>query len=192
MKIALIADGRSPITCSWINGLTGNGHRVDLISSYPCAKPAGVADLFILPLAFSQVGRNQVSASSTKDNRSGWIQKSRLLLLKLRSTFGPLSLYNVRNRYIEIIKTLQPDLVQALRIPFEGMLASFTPGGIPVVVNSWGNDLTLHARSSPGMREFTRRAVRRADGFCADCQRDIRLGGRVGLKAEYSHFICSR
>ena len=182
MKIAVIADGRSPITRSWIMGLVGNGHRVDLISSYPCTKPEGVGDFFILSLAFSQVGRPNGSESSLRKNRSGWIQKSRLLLLKLRSTFGPLSLYTVKDRYIEIIKTLQPDLVQALRIPFEGMLASFTPVGIPVVVNSWGNDLTLHAPSSPWMREFTRRSVRRADGFCADCQRDIRLAGEWGLR----------
>jgi hypothetical protein len=36
--------------------------------------------------------------------------------------------------------------VHALRIPFEGMLGSYTPAGIPFVAATWGNDLTLHAR----------------------------------------------
>ncbi len=60
MKIALIADGRSPITRSWINGLTGNGHRVDLISSYPCAKPEGVGE-FVHSSAGVFPGRTKTS-----------------------------------------------------------------------------------------------------------------------------------
>lgn len=180
MKITLIADGRSPITRSWIAGLSQIGHQIDLISSYPCEKPEGVKDLFILPLAFSQVSRKSGSGT-TLSSTSSLIQKSRLQLLKLRSLIGPLSVDLVRRKYVELLQTSRPDLVQALRIPFEGMLAAYTPVEIPVVLNSWGNDFTLHAVSSPLMRAYTRKAVQRANGFSADCQRDIRLAQEWGL-----------
>lgn len=192
MKIVLVADGRSPITRSWIRGLEGKGHILYLISSYPCIKPEGISELFILPLAFSGVGRSSGEkpvAGADNSPRSPTItskiiQQFRLIFLALRYYLGPLSILTVRIRYNAIIQQIHPDLVQALRIPFEGMLASFTPSGIAVIVNSWGNDFTLHGRGSILMEWMTRRAVRRADGFCADCQRDIRLAKEWGLRSE--------
>ena len=82
------------------------------------------------------------------------------------------------------MEKIQPDLVHALRIPYEGMIAGFTPVQYPVIVSSWGNDFTLHANKSPFMRRATQRAVRRADGFMADCQRDIRLAKEWGLRED--------
>ena len=79
---------------------------------------------------------------------------------------------------------MQPDLVHALRIPFEGMLGSTTPEGIPFIVATWGNDLTLHAVSTPWMKKATRRCLERADGLTSDTQRDIRLAHEWGLRAD--------
>jgi hypothetical protein len=78
---------------------------------------------------------------------------------------------------------VQPDLVHALRIPYEGMLASFTPPGVPLAVSIWGNDLTLHAGGSPAMADLTRRTLKRASALIADAARDIRLGRAWGFDA---------
>ena len=71
--------------------------------------------------------------------------------------------------------------MHALRIPFEGMLASLTPAGTPFVTATWGNDLTLHANGSYLMRKWTKRCLTRAEGLTSDTQRDLRLAGSWGL-----------
>ncbi len=187
MKVLLVADGRSPITRSWIKGLLDINHTVHLVSSYPCTAPEGISGIEILPLAFSQVGRSDqkgLMVSQPAPQKAKVIQRLRLLLLNLRYYLGPVSLSAARKRYLEQIEMVQPDLVQALRIPFEGMLASYTPKHIPVVINSWGNDFTLHARGSFFMEQMTKQALQRADGFCADCQRDIRIAYDRGLRQD--------
>lgn len=77
--------------------------------------------------------------------------------------------------YLELLNRLQPDLVHALRIPYEGMLASRTPTGIPLVISTWGNDFTYHAISNGVMGSATRRALLRADGLISDTVRDLRI-----------------
>jgi glycosyltransferase involved in cell wall biosynthesis len=178
MKIAIIADGRSPTARSWIQAAAELGHEIHLISSYPCPQPEGAAAMTLFPLALGGMGRSSTGGKA----RGGSYQQLRLVLLKLRYYLGPLSIWQASKKYQVLIEQIQPDLVQALRIPYEGMLSAYTPAGIPVVVNSWGNDFTLHAPQSILMRAFTRRAVRRADGFSADCLRDIRLAGEWGLR----------
>jgi hypothetical protein len=80
------------------------------------------------------------------------------------------------------VESIQPEIVHALRIPYEGMLGCVTPPGIPFLVSIWGNDITLHARGSPWMAVLTRRVLHRADGLLADASRDIVLAGQWGLR----------
>jgi hypothetical protein len=183
MKVTLVADGRSPTTRSWIQGLVGKDYEIDLISTYPCQPVEGIHSTHELPVAFSKVGKaaNGQPGKPSKTILSRLIQTSRLALLSLRYYLGPLSVLQNRRRYAELIDRIQPNLVHALRIPFEGMLAAATPVGIPLILSTWGNDFTLHARGSIFMANLTRRAVKRADGFTADCQRDIRLAREWGL-----------
>lgn len=105
-------------------------------------------------------------------------------LRPIRYIAGPLSLPLFRSRFRKLVKEIHPDLVHALRIPFEGMLANGTPAGIPLVVSIWGNDITLHAYGSIFMKSLTRRTLRRADGLLADAKRDIRLGQEWGFATD--------
>ena len=80
----------------------------------------------------------------------------------IRQRLGPFTLPSAARRLGEIIARLQPDLVHALRIPYEGMLAALAladTASPPLVISVWGNDFTLHAPSSPRMRRYTRQAV---------------------------------
>jgi glycosyltransferase involved in cell wall biosynthesis len=63
------------------------------------------------------------------------------------------------------------------------MLAAAADPSAPLVVSTWGNDLTLHAPASPMMRWSTRRSLRRAGGLHADCRRDQNLAPRWGFRA---------
>jgi glycosyltransferase involved in cell wall biosynthesis len=109
----------------------------------------------------------------------GWLRR---IGRPLRYLLGPVSLPQQQRKFLARVRSVQPDLVHALRIPFEGMLASVTPAAIPLAVSIWGNDLTLHAGRSPWLAGLTRRTLRRADGLHADAGRDIRLAEKWGFQ----------
>jgi hypothetical protein len=189
MRILIIADGRSATTRSWIKGLLPFQDEIHLITTYPCEMMEGIKSLIFLPLAFSQVGRKQAasekpaSISNTEKSLVGkTISRFRKAFLAARYTLGPLSLSFTARRYKEIIESIKPNLIHALRIPFEGMLAAYTPPVVPLIISTWGNDFTLHAEKTPLMKNATQNAVRRADGFIGDCLRDIRLAHEWGLR----------
>jgi glycosyltransferase involved in cell wall biosynthesis len=177
MRLLFVADGRSPTTLSWIKHWPEAGHEVHLISTYPSKTPPGLASFHVIPVALSKMAGGGGIAS-----RSRTISRLRAILRPLRYLLGPVSLRPHQQHFLRLIESLNPDLVHALRIPYEGMLASVTPTEIPFLVSIWGNDITLHARSSRLMAVLTRRVLRRADGLLADTQRDLRLGRDMGLR----------
>ena len=185
--ILLVADGRSPITRGWIKCMLAIGYQVSLISTFACQPIDQVNLAGLLPVAFSSLAGSQVDSAS--DRRTKASQKSRSgafrpALRFLRYYLGPLTLPFYSTQFKQIVRELKPDGVHALRIPFEGMLAAWLPHGIPLLISTWGNDLTLHARGSILMSGFTRRTLKRADGLISDTLRDIRLARQWGLKAE--------
>jgi len=186
MHILLVADGRSPITRRWVRALMGLQHRVSLVSTFPCGAVDGVADLHILPVAFAGMGGSQVGPArgSSRGLTRQLVSRFRSVFLAGRYYLGPLSLPFYARRFRRLVSETKPDLVHALRIPFEGMLASQTPTSIPLAVTIWGNDLTYHALGSPWMKTLTRRTLRRANGLLADAHRDIRLGQMWGYSPE--------
>lgn len=190
MHILLIADGRSAITRNWLHMLNGLDHEVSLVSTYPCEPPHGAELMGVFPVAFSSLAGGQVKIHqrpSTLNHGPDWKRKLlntfRPLLLTMRSYFAPLGLGKFQKQLAALVDKTQPDLVHVLRIPFEGMLTTALPDGLPVVVSIWGNDLTLHARSSFFMSARTRQTLDRADGLLADASRDIRLAAQWGFKA---------
>jgi glycosyltransferase involved in cell wall biosynthesis len=79
---------------------------------------------------------------------------------------------------------IKPDIVHAMRIPFEGMLAADAYGIAPLVTSAWGNDFTLHAPSTALMRHYTEWTLRVSDALHADCRRDIRLSRQWGFATD--------
>lgn len=185
MHILLVADGRSPIARGWLRSLLALDYHVTLLSTYPCEAPTGIEALHVLPVAFNRYapasGSDLPKTNQTKV--SFFIKTFRRPLSNLRYMLGPLSVQNSASRYRQLVELIKPDLVHALRIPFEGMLASYTPSEIPLAVSIWGNDLTLHAPHSRAMASATRRTLERADGLHADTQRDQRLAQEWGFPA---------
>ena len=178
MHILLVADGRSPITRNWLRMLGGLGHQISLVSTFPYEKITPIERQFTIPVAFSTLSGSQVAAM---EQRMDWVRRGvaglRPLLLKLRALAAPLMLGKPRAQFRQIVAELRPDAIHALRIPFEGMLAAAAPREIPLILSIWGNDLTLHARTSAFMARETNKALQRADGLLADAARDLRLAG---------------
>jgi len=185
--ILIIADGRSPTTHSWIENVQSLGYQVSLVSTFPCDPLESLHDFFVLPIAFSRFSTpsNPKSESSLlevqQEPKRTFIRRFAPYFQSLRYIIGPLTLPWFVSSYQHIVKQLAPDLVHALRIPFEGMLGSYTPQGFPFIATTWGNDLTLHAGESLLMQAFTKRCLGRANGFTADTHRDVRLAYEWGL-----------
>jgi glycosyltransferase involved in cell wall biosynthesis len=76
-----------------------------------------------------------------------------------------------------MIAKISPDIIHAMRIPYEGMLtasslALFNSSPAPFLVSVWGNDFTLHAPSSRTLAKLTRQTLNSADGLHTDCNKD--------------------
>jgi hypothetical protein len=183
MKILFVADGRSPITIRWLKAALFPEWRLFLISTFPCQPIDQVTLAGVLPVAFSALAGSQVESSSRPAGQpSSRMAAWRPLLQKLRYIIGPMTIPFFESRFKALVREYQPDLVHALRIPYEGMLAACLPAGTPLLLSTWGNDLTLHARGSLLMESKTRRALLRAQGLFSDTLRDIRLARSLGLR----------
>lgn len=195
MKVCFLADARSPIARNWINHFIEHKHNVHIISSYPCSQDEiPGAKLYQEPVALSRFSRASRSGK-TKAKSRGSKHPS---LVGLRSAaLEKLSLsvqhfvlpFDVR-RHIKsinsIVERVSPDLVHAMRIPFEGILAAkaLSPN-IPLLISAWGNDFTLWAARNPLIARQTINALRRTDGLHTDCHRDLNLARQVwGFDAE--------
>ncbi|MBN2677119.1 MAG: glycosyltransferase family 4 protein [Anaerolineaceae bacterium] len=184
MNLLFIADGRSPTAQSWIANMQKDGHKVALISTYPCTELPGLTELHILPVAFSGLAARPTGVNpGNEDNKPARriIGSLRSNLLGVRHGLGPLTLPFFRKKYLKIVNRIGPEVIHALRIPFEGMLARYAEGRYPLVVSIWGNDLTLHANGSYRMGLITQQTLKRTDGLMADAGRDIRLAKNWGF-----------
>jgi len=128
----------------------------------------------VTPVAFSEMKKSSTSnlaSSSTLNIRSA-----------IRHWLGPLTISRASKKLRGFIERVKPDLIHAMRIPYEGMLAADTYNGIPLLISVWGNDFTLHAPSTSLMDHYTRWTMNVADALHADCYRDIRLAKQWGFE----------
>ena len=192
MRLLYIADGRSPIALNWIQHFIDTSHEVHLLSTFPCPPIAGLSSMAVVPVAFSGLARWPAGAQRVamgQEGSSGSGLQAALagagtirLRSALRHWLGPLTLGRATAQARRLISARKPDLVHAMRIPFEGALAAASDPECPLLVSVWGNDFTLHGPASPLMRRLTRRTVARADGLHTDCERDRRLANHWSLR----------
>lgn len=191
MRVCFVTDFRSPIARSWISYFVLQGHEVHVISSYPCPPDSvAVTSLHVVPIAFSsfaQLARSTLTEGAEARRsafplltslRDGWAAKA---AIGVRHWLGPLDVYCHVTRTRMLIQEIKPDLVHAMRIPFEGILAALAVEGVPLLLSTWGNDLTLFAKRYPLIKWLTRKALQRADALHSDTLRDIRLATSLGF-----------
>ena len=183
MKILMVADGRSPIALNWMKYLINHGIEVHLVSTFPCENTLDYASLHFIQIAFSgQTEKKQIQSLEKNSPRrfqdigTPLLRKilTPMMRTKIRHIFGPRDIPEAGKQLRAIIELVQPDLVHAMRIPFEGMIAAEADPPMPLLISVWGNDFTLHAKSTKKMGKNTRKALRRADALHTDCYRDIK------------------
>jgi glycosyltransferase involved in cell wall biosynthesis len=177
MRLLFIADGRSPIARNWISHFAQSDHEVHLLSTFPCHLDFSLASVRTAFVAFSgAVGTARTGDARPVGGASGIAARA-----FLRHWLGPLTIPRAAKLVRTAIEEISPDLVHAMRIPYEGMLAATADPPVPLLISVWGNDFTLHANASPGMVWFTRRAMKRADALHTDCRRDIGIARQWGF-----------
>jgi hypothetical protein len=186
MKILFVADARSPISKNWIRYFAERGDEIYLASTFACEVDFPIERFEFTPVAFSAAKKSGITpgTGSSRTFRLGSTQALNLRT-KIRQWLGPVTLPRSAQKLRTFIRKVQPDIVHAMRIPYEGMLTASALAGLssrpPFLVSIWGNDFTLHAPATPLMGHFTRWTMRAADALHADCQRDIRLARDWGL-----------
>ncbi|HCM96870.1 MAG: hypothetical protein A2X25_05430 [Chloroflexi bacterium GWB2_49_20] len=187
MRILFYADGRSPITLNWLRHWIERGDEVHLVSSFSCETLPGLASLQVVPVAFSGAKTTGSPASQKKGLLRG--TGSLRWRLLVRQWLGPLTIPGAGRALQAAVECIQPDLVHAMRIPYEGMTAAAANLKRPLLISVWGNDFTLHARSSPWMMYWTRRAMRAALALHSDCQRDQLIAQQLGFKRDHPSLV---
>jgi len=182
MKILYVVDARSPIATHWIRHFSQRGDEVHIASSFQCSLDFPIKSLEIIPVAFSSVKRPTQRPGTASARTLG-------LRTAIRHWFGPLTIRRAAQRLRGYIEHVQPDIVHAMRIPYEGMMSADAYNGTPLIVSIWGNDFTLHAPSTSLMSHYTRWTMQVADALHSDCHRDVRLAREWGFSAEKAHLV---
>ncbi|HVG21828.1 MAG TPA: hypothetical protein VNI02_22525, partial [Blastocatellia bacterium] len=151
MRICFIVDARSPIARSWVDYFIRRKYEVHVISTYPCSSGAyGGAETYQVPFAFSKLSRVSHAGNVTT-------KKTRTLLSPLLASVRSGSLSQVPlaahlwltpielRRHVQptrdLMARISPDIVHAMRIPFEGILAAEAASPrTPLLISVWGND----------------------------------------------------
>lgn len=193
MKILYVVDGRSPIAVNWIEFFIEAGHEVHLVSTFDLIPNLNLKSFEFVPVAFSQV-KGKASSNGDNDQPSGIFWNSSLVNIRtsVRRILAPLTISTASNQLKRIVERVDPDLVHAMRIPFEGMLTSKALNDInkkTLIISVWGNDFTLHAGSTPWMAKYTRSTLKRTDGLHTDCQRDLDLALQWGYAESKPSFV---
>ncbi len=174
MRVLVVADVRSPTTWGWVDAVRSAGVVVLGVDGLPWPEHR--------PLSTSGAATHE-GVKQRLRSFAGATPKRLKVIGRARRVAGPLLAPIKGRRMRRVVIRAKPDVVHALRIPCEAMLAlSACPPTVPLAVSIWGNDLTLHASESYLTRRATRRVLARTDLLFADCQRDIDLARTMGLR----------
>lgn len=153
-----------------------------LISTFASPPLGGIESHHTVPVAFSGLGRAGGNGALTSSKTIG-------LRTLIRHWLGPATVQRAGNRGRSLISEIKPDLVHAMRIPFEGALAAASKPTPPLLVSIWGNDFTLHAPSSPMMRSLTQRTLSRTTALHTDNHHDAQLAVDWGFAGDRPQLV---
>ncbi len=193
LRILFIVDYRSEIARGWIRHLAGMGHDVHVVSSFPRTLEEGPEPfpVDVIDLGFSQLVRVRGRAAehlatdgpTSLPSRIAASGAVRRIWHGTNASLAGLEARRHRSRLERIVRGFRPDLVHSMRIPYESVLATRLRVAVPVMVSTWGNDLTLWAARRRRMAAETRRTLTIADALHCDCRRDVALAEQYGFSS---------
>lgn len=191
MKVLLYADFRSSHSRGWHQGLRAAGVDVIAVSSevvadYDATSPSDPVsrrrELFVKARAAT------VSTNPPEERKSSSKPLIRNLISRAidSQTFHSF-VHLIRARYLrarleKIVQAEKPDLIHALRIPYEGVTAASIRSHYPIIISTWGSDLVPQASSDPILGRWARGVLRRVDGFQYDSSQDLARAVQSGLR----------
>lgn len=201
-RILLYADMRNLHALRWLDGLHSLGAEVRAVSSQIVEVDTGFRSA---PDPVSRVRRALVASGTNRRIRGAFARSpnvegtvaetvtakrskprnpSRVDLVQLaETTITPLRLRSQGALLRSEIETFEPDIVHALRLPYEGIIALTCAKTVPVVVSCWGQDFSRQAASDPLLAAWMRRVLPRAAGFHADALVDFQHAESYGLRS---------
>src|SRR5262245_17480832 len=134
MRLCFVADGHSPIARAWIAHFVDRGHEVHTISSCVGA-PIDCDSYTIIPTLLGGIGRldgtggsepirnpiRRSFAKAVQRLRGGAVER---FAQGVRFSAGWIDLPRYAARIRSLVAHINPDVVHAMRIPFEGLIAS--------------------------------------------------------------------
>ena len=190
MRLLFVTDARSPISQNWMRYFSNRGDEIYIATTFQSAEMNfPVKRMEFTPVAFSSAKKQSSRPGSASSRTLG-------LRTLIRQWFGPLTSPRSAKKLRAFIQEVQPDLIHAMRVPYEGMLTAYALNnmgrGFPTptfLVSIWGNDFTLHAPSSPLMGWYTRLTMSQVNALHADVERDVRLAREWGLSEEKATLV---
>jgi len=202
MRIMIVADMRSPHSIGWVKGLLKMGALPLVVSS----RRLNPAERSAIPISIRELIIHEPSdllsrARSLSTASPGSLSLVRSLARRGRTTNNdsiaqqlstpegtgrielPLELRIARElgrKVLSLAHTHNPDLIHALRIPFEGISITSMAATWPTAISIWGQDLARQASASLRLAEATRKSLMNIRGLHADCRRDIELAAKWG------------
>ena len=191
LRVLFVVDYRSEIARGWIQSVAALGHTVAVVSTFPAAVSPVPFPMITVHMGFSQLVGVRSSGPTSRPAGVGQRLAARALSTggvrrcwhAMNSSLVPLETRRHRPRIEALVETFRPDLIHAMRIPYEAVLAAQVRTTVPLLVSTWGNDLTLWAGRRRRMAAVTRTVLRRADALHCDCQRDVTLSTRYGFSS---------
>jgi len=193
-SVLLYADFRSPHALNWARSVHSAGWSVtgvsskrleissqELLKTVPLDKiyiPSDPASMIRHAFRPSNLSLDQTSrltmplispnnhGTSVRTRSADWIDRASVP-------------FQVRQLRLAIRDT-RPDVVHALRIPYEGIIASRAARESPLILSSWGQDFVVQAKGDAWIGSRSRTALTEAEGLTADCRRDAAIAKRLG------------
>ncbi|GAB3604679.1 hypothetical protein GCM10027413_00880 [Conyzicola nivalis] len=185
MKVLLYADFRSPHSRGWRQGLVAAGIEVLAVSSEPVNGYDAVN-----PVDWLSKRRQDFLDTSASTEPTGL----RLFLKKASNSQMAHTVMNLgrlrsrRKQLSSIIEGFQPDIIHALRIPYEGLTVLGLRTNVPRIVSTWGSDFVPMASTDVLLSAWMKRLLKRASGFQSDSRQDIERAAGYGLSTTAPRF----
>jgi len=178
VKVLLFADFRSVHARGWREGVESAGIEVVAVSServngYDAEGPTDR----LSHARQDHLDRRQITRGgpiSRLLRAAGTVQLAHTVmnLARLRAQRGHLERAVARHR---------PDVVHALRIPYEGLTALGSARTPPVAVSTWGSDFVPMAANDPVLASWMRKLIPRVAGLQTDALTDVERARSFGL-----------
>lgn len=181
MRVLLYADFRSPTARGWAEGLRGAGIEVRCVSServddsFPAIQPLGA----VSRLRQMAVRARDEAVIPPRDLIGRELRPSE----NLEAALALVRTHGRRRLLAKQRKLWSPDLVHALRLPYEGLTVLGIDLKIPLVVSTWGQDFVPQSENSPILKQWIRRSLAKADGIQYDAPVDLQRALSFGLRA---------